>query len=428
MDTIRIINFILQSSFLVLSIFLAIKLIKNRNASPVFNWFIYLNISFWLWVSGRFMETILYLFFPGNNDAYVFAANYQYIGLLGAGTVYLIWNIYQTRFGIYLDKKWVKPLIFSGAIFTLIVVFTNSYHHLFYTKLIMGETVAHGPLFAPLMFLGYLTMFAGYIIAIINTIKQREHILLKMFLHTLIAVVPAMAAVVRSLSGVDLFDYTPIVLGASIYSLFLLLFRYKYINITAASIDVIVEQTYHPIAVYDGNISQFIYKNKAARENYDAQLQLIRPLINKEPRFEGEFKGKILQVEASLIEKSKRLLTITDTTELSHEKNRLEDRIRELDDINQELFAQKSNLDAYIESIKTTEGIVQKQQLIEEVRKKSNEAFERISDNLEAAKSENGDAGKLLFENMTVAENCIAEIRAVVHVLKGEDIEYSPRF
>lgn len=422
METVRIINFMLQSGFLMILAGVIIHLIKNQNPSPVYRWFIYLSVSLCCWVSGRFTETVLYLFFPGNNSAYVFAANYQYIGLLGAGTVYLIWNLYQAKPGAWLEKAWVKPAICSGTVVTVIIVFTNESHHLFYTKLVMGEQVGHGILFVPLMILGYSTMFLGYLLALSNIFRQKDHIPVKIILHTMTAVVPALAAVVRSWSKTDLFDYTPVVLGFSLYSLYLLLFRYRYINIVASSIDSIVEQTHHPIAVYNNRLMQYIYKNKAAQVGYTQQLEQLKPHIGTSSRLDGTYQDKELRIDVSTLDQTERLLTITDVTHLSKEMEHISEQVSRLSYLNKKLEAQNANIDAYIDTLGTTEKFLEKQRFIHQVRETTDKVYQRIHKNLSKAESGGSSADALLLENIRLAEACISEIRKAVQSLK-EDAE-----
>ena len=72
MEGYRIANFILQLTYLLAHIALTVKILQVKRDTPVWTWFFLFSVSMWLWVSGRFAESIVYLFLPGDNDAYHF--------------------------------------------------------------------------------------------------------------------------------------------------------------------------------------------------------------------------------------------------------------------------------------------------------------------------------------------------------------------
>ena len=74
MSAIRAINFTEQVIFLAVYLVFVVWLARRLQPSPVSRWFLALTVALWLWVSGRFMESVVYLFLPSNNDAYVIAA------------------------------------------------------------------------------------------------------------------------------------------------------------------------------------------------------------------------------------------------------------------------------------------------------------------------------------------------------------------
>ena len=81
MEGYRIANFVLQLAYLLAHVVFTVKILRVRRDTPVWTWFFLFSVSMWLWVSGRFAESVVYLFLPADNAAYVFAANYQYIGI-----------------------------------------------------------------------------------------------------------------------------------------------------------------------------------------------------------------------------------------------------------------------------------------------------------------------------------------------------------
>ena len=64
MQGFRIANLMIQSLYLVFHLLFILFLYHKRQATPVWIWFFRFSVALWIWVSGRFMETIVYLFFP----------------------------------------------------------------------------------------------------------------------------------------------------------------------------------------------------------------------------------------------------------------------------------------------------------------------------------------------------------------------------
>ena len=149
MQGFRIVNLIMQSAYLIGHALFIVMLYRKRQPTPVWRWFFLAAIAMWLWVSGRFMESIVYLFSPTNNDAYVFAANFQYIGNTTATVCYVIWIFHLSGHDRLASSLPLKVFLFGCPVVICTLVFTNQWHHLFYTKLVMGQHGAHGPLFTP---------------------------------------------------------------------------------------------------------------------------------------------------------------------------------------------------------------------------------------------------------------------------------------
>ena len=111
MELYRIVNFIIQSAYLIMHFLFIMALYRRRQSTPVWFWFFSFCIALWVWVSGRFMETIVYLFFPANNTFYQFAANYQYIGDTTAGVFYLLWVLYLSGRDRLASSGWFRPRV-----------------------------------------------------------------------------------------------------------------------------------------------------------------------------------------------------------------------------------------------------------------------------------------------------------------------------
>lgn len=417
----RIVNFIIQSTYLILHFLFILVLYRRRQPTPVWKWFFYLAIFLWIWVSGRFMETIVYIFFPENNDAYVFAANYQYIGNTIAVVSYVIWIMYLSGMDRLASDLRFRIFLFLCPATTCILVFTNEMHHLFYTKLIMGERVSHGAMFIPCLLWLYLILFSGYAISLRYAWKSGRDRGRQIFMFSLFPLLPAAGVLIRSISGVDRFDYTPLVMGAAFLCLYQILFRYHYVNIFSASVREAIEQTAHPIAIIRSDNRELIYTNRAAREAHlEASLPFAPRCTEAGERLEEDFEGKHLIVDMMPIPEEKSvLIAVTDMSEVAKQQSEIEAQIRELEKLKQTLEEANRNIDAYLDSLYSTEDLARKQKQVEETYHVITETFKAVEQNLKTAEQFPDKAESALQDNLQLTKECIAVIRKTVAKLKA---------
>jgi len=410
----RIANFVLQLAYLLAHVVFTVKILRVRRDTPVWTWFFLFSVSMWLWVSGRFAESVVYLFLPADNAAYVFAANYQYIGITLAAVAYLIWSLYLAGRDALAGSRALRAILCLYPMAVCGLVFTNGRHHLFYTKLIMGEPVAHGPLFGAAMFTGYLLMFVGYFISMLDIIRKREQVARRLLLFSTFPFLPAIAVAVRSFSGIDRFDYTPVVMGAAFVCLYLMVFKYNDAGIIPASMKEAVEQTGHPIWIYDPAKKEYSYENRSAREQYANALDPLLPDIPQKRFFE---RGALLVSAMPLPGSGEVLVTAADLSELSGQIRQLENTVAELERVSRALDEENRNIDAYLDTLQNTDAVQRQKTMLDEVYGQIADSFLTLNANLQAALEEpENDAP--LKENMLAAEQCMAVIRSAVARLR----------
>ncbi len=422
MELYRIINFIIQSAYLIMHLLFITVLYRRRQPSPVWICFFRFCLATWIWVSGRFMETIVYLFVPGNNGLYQFAANYQYIGNTVAASFYLLWVLYLSGRDRLASSGLFRALVFAGPFVTCGLVFTNQWHHLFYTKLDMGQRVVHGPLFVPCMLAAFLVLLAGYIVSIRFVLRTDRDRLKQLVMFSLFPLLPVVALLVRSISGIDRFDYTPIVMTVCIASLYQIIFKHHYVNIVSLSIREVIDQTNHPIGIYDSKAGAWRYVNRAAATGYEgAMRQLFTRLSRAQDSCEGDFDGIHMSVDVMpLAGTTSVLIAATDMSEIYREQAKLEGQIHELETLQAELDEARRNIDAYLDTLPDPEEIRRRQELIASTREKADAVFRRVEENLGTAKAHPGDAEAALRENLDLTRDGIAAIRSAVAQLGGQ--------
>ncbi len=420
MESYRIINFIMQTAYLAGHLLFILALVRRRQPTPVWRWFFWLCVTAWLWVSGRLMESVVYLWFPGNNEFYRFAANFQYLGNTTAASTYVIWTLYLAGRDRLASSGWFRTLIFAGPAVICILVFTNPWHQLFYTKLDMGERVAHGPLFTPCVLWTYGLLLAGYAISIRFVRRTERDRARQIVMFSAFPLLPAFGVMIRSVTGIDRLDYTPGVMAAGIICLYLCVFSYRYINLESAPVREIIEQSAHPIGIYDPGKGEFSYLNRIANREYREAAEAFLPRLSAEAdRFEGEFGGRHLSVEsAPLTGSNAMLVTVTDTSDLAREQAGIEEQIRAQESVQAELDEAKRNIDAYLELLLSSEDLRRKQEMVAGTRAAVKRVYDRVAENLEAAGRDPQAADGPLQENIELTRECIASIRRTVADLR----------
>ena len=420
MESYRIINFIMQTAYLAGHLLFILALVRRRQPTPVWRWFFWLCVTAWLWVSGRLMESVVYLWFPGNNEFYRFAANFQYLGNTTAASTYVIWTLYLAGRDRLASSGWFRTLIFAGPAVICILVFTNPWHQLFYTKLDMGERVAHGPLFTPCVLWTYGLLLAGYVISIRFVLRTERDRARQIVMFSAFPLLPAFGVMIRSVTGIDRLDYTPGVMAAGIICLYLCVFSYRYINLESAPVREIIEQSAHPIGIYDPEKGEFSYLNRIADREYREAAEAFLPRLSAEAdRFEGEFGGRHLSVEsAPLTGSDAMLVTVTDTSDLAREQAGIEEQIRAQESVQAELDEAKRNIDAYLELLLSSEDLRRKQEMVAGTRAAVKRVYDRVAENLEAAGRDPQAADGPLQENIELTRECIASIRRTVADLR----------
>ena len=419
MQGFRIVNLIMQSAYLAGHALFIVMLYRKPQPTPVWRWFFLASIAMWLWVSGRFMESIVYLFFPTNNDAYVFAANFQYIGNTTATVSYVIWIVHLSGYDRLASSLPLKVFLFSCPVVICTLVFTNQWHHLFYTKLVMGQRVGHGPLFMPCLIWTYLILLSGYITSIRHVLQTGHEVVKKLFMFSLFPIVPAIGVLVRSLSGVDRVDYTPIVMAVAMISLYQIIFGYHYVNIISASVREVIEQTAHPISLYAPDRAAMTYMNRAARDRADANDVMISQIGDERRSFEVEHNGEHWEIDVTPFPEGGAILVAgSNVSDIVREQQSLNRQIAELESLRQTLEESNRNIDAYFESLCNTEGLRDKQALISETYAVIRQTLQKVNGNLLSAKGRPGEAEDALRENLELTRQCIAAIRQAVARLR----------
>lgn len=420
MSAIRAINFTEQVIFLAVYLVFVVWLARRLQPSPVSRWFLALTVALWLWVSGRFMESVVYLFLPSNNDAYVFAANFQYLGFGYSAASYVIWVLYVSGRWRATENLFVRAVVLGFPALIVLIVFTNPLHHLFYTKLAMGQQVGHGPLFAPLFVFGYVMLLAGWCVSMIDIVKRGGDKARRAFLLSAFPLLPPLAAAARSLSGIDLVDFTPVVMAVSWWCLYLAAFKHGYVNVVSSSLAEAVRHAPRPVAVYDAVRGEFVYRNLLADGEYGTAFsKLPNAVPMSEGSYEARLQGRELSVSVTVLSGGELMVSAADQTEVNSRLQMLAEQAERLEQLTVRLAEENRSIEAYLESLDLAGDLKRRKEMAEGIYEELSSVFERIRQNLQAARSDPDRSASPLEENLQIGIDSIAKVRAVVAELRG---------
>lgn len=419
MNTYYLINFIMEAIYLPIHLVFIILLIKNKMGTPVSKWFIILIIGLWGIVGGGFIETSL-LLFCNNNVAYVIGVDYQLFSTTVGTMAFLIWSLYIAGHVKVVENKWFRTFIYAISFATVLIIWTNPLHGLFYEKLVLGQAVVHGKLFNPCLLVVYGMLFAGWIISIVNILKRESDKVRRIVYFSLYPLLPGIANLIRSLSGFTLIDMNPLVMSVCIFCLYSMVFKRGYVSILSASMQQAFDQTDSILFVIDKNTGKITDANRIAKEQYQvAVVEIAANFDQGKGYFEGKFGGYDLKVKMSKLD-DEILVSAIDVSEIKRYHDTIAGQIKESLSLLKELEEKKRNIDAYLDALYQIPHLKEKQELFAEAEEDAIDAFKKMGENLKSALENGEDSESLLQDNLVISENTITKIRAAVALLKEE--------
>lgn len=418
MDGFRIANFAMQAVCVTVHLLFIFGFLRRRQSTPIWRWFLVVTVGLWMLISGRFMESVAYLFLP-SNAFYTFAVYWQFVGTTYATFSYLFWNLHLAGWERAAESKTLRIGIFTVSTAFCGVICTNHWFHLFYKKLLMGEPVDHGIAHTPWIVWVYGMLFVGYVISLINIIRHGKQKIRRILVFSMFPLFPAIAALIRSVTGVDELDATPVVVAVSVFCMYLIVFRRNYVNLIPQSMESALEQTESALVVFDRERGEILYKNRAAASYGDELKKILERAGRAEGIRELECGQTVLSVRISEYGDGKSLLaTMTDVTPIADQRKKLEEEVSERDKAVRELEDKRRNIDAYLEALYEIPDLKEKQTAFDGAKAEALQAFEDIEGLLSGAMENIGGSAPMLNETIGRCETTVASVRAAVSKLK----------
>lgn len=198
MDWYRIANLIMQATYLPVHLFFIIKLIKYRQPSPVWRWFILVVLGLWGLIAGRLAETLLYMFWQ-NDTAYAIEVDFTLASTTVATMSFLFWNLYISGNDRLANSRGFRYTIKAVSVTVCCIFITNPIHHLFYEHLELNGLKSHGKLFPVCVLIVYGMLFAGLVISIVHIIRHENEKIKRIIVFSMYPLLPGILNLVRSL-------------------------------------------------------------------------------------------------------------------------------------------------------------------------------------------------------------------------------------
>ena len=259
---------------IVLLIFMMYYLKKSKSKKRIVKLFYAIFSLMLIWDSCLFLQ---YLFADKLNISPIYFDYITYIGIM-----FLPIFLYLTAQSFAKPKFQIKnyhKLLFVVPIISLTVLWTNDFHHLFYTNysLFLVEST-FGPYFYIHTLYTYSLIIISLVILLKHSIKQSHRITIQTFLFLLAIAIPVLVNIVGTLDLIHLSIYaTPISFTISVSLLFIAIYKFGFLNINSIANQAIINAISDRYIVVD-NDCNIVVCNKSFLETFELKE---KDILNK---------------------------------------------------------------------------------------------------------------------------------------------------
>ena len=190
----------------------------------------------------------------GDMDALYILDSITNIGSMFSPPIVLLVSIVYTRNLVYMERKML--LLFVVPLISIAMVWTNPWHHLFYTNFsILASEVRFGPYMYVNAVYSYGCMMAGAILMIRSTRTNSSSYRGQAILFALGTMVPVILNSLITLKAVDMsIAATPISFVVTIALHGIAIYKYKFLNVMPIALESIVDHMSEGFLVVNGKM------------------------------------------------------------------------------------------------------------------------------------------------------------------------------
>lgn len=183
----------------------------------------------------------------------------QFFGTATISVIWLFISAFFSGFRKLLQLKYIMLLLVIPFI-TIIIVWTNDYHHLFWREIGLGEfggviylDNSYGYWNWVHLFYTYITFIIGSVVLIRHAVKSKGLLRSQSLAFLIAAVIPWLLNVLFSINIFNRlpFDVSPLAFAVTGVALWWAIFRYHFLDIMPAAKDIVIENIRAGIVVTD---------------------------------------------------------------------------------------------------------------------------------------------------------------------------------
>lgn len=283
----------------VISVLMTIFIIRLGKKKQIINVFLVLHGLIILWEAALILQLI------ASQMGYTDLIKFDYVVYIGACltpvAIYFLGEIFVNT-KIKFQKKHLLFLIIP--VLSLIMLWTNQYHHLFYKEYDTIRTgVIYGPYFTVHTIYSYLLIAIGLIRMIYHSIKSSGFFSKQSILIFLGILIPVIVNVLFTLKILDLSVYaTPISFSLGLFFFAIGIIRFKFLNVNSIALQSVVDRISDSFIVINEDFEIIDY-NEAFIRNFNKENSEIRNMILfdlKDLNGFGEFVNKNWKLKSTI--------------------------------------------------------------------------------------------------------------------------------
>lgn len=251
---------LITTSIMLLVMFFYILFLSEKKAIH------YVNIALTMELLVWSISVLVGHFFQENAQIFVFMDNFAYIGAAFVPpSLVLFALVYRKGFTGF---RKVHSLLFVVPIITIIVVFTNGYHHLFYESYSLETGYVLGPYFYTYVLYSYGCLLISMLMLSYSAIKSSGILSAQALLILLASVIPTWANIGYTFSfpGFSVYS-TPIAFTITLALYLLSMFRFDFLKVVPAATQTVINRISDCFVLLDEEFNLIDY-NKAFSDRF----------------------------------------------------------------------------------------------------------------------------------------------------------------
>lgn len=325
---------------LIVNVIAFVVLYMKANKNVSLKAFFVVQLAMMIWLVGKIFKTVA----PTVEIRWACIVFY-YTGIILLAVSFLNFAYIYNKCK-HLNKN-IRYAIYAVGVLQLLIVTTNPYHHLFYSRYSFWED-DFGILFYVHLVLNYLAVIAGMVLCtqkFKKQIKDKTRLekniisfaILAPLIFNLIYITRTLESIFIMLN-IPIFDITPIVYTWSLMIFVYATFKYEFFDLTPIMKHEITSRLNTPILITDVN-NELLYSNKKLRSIFDDPINAIKLAAESKNNI-IEYNNKFYRCDINEVSKmgnAKHIITFNDVTTYQMANNALISENKALEETNKKL-------------------------------------------------------------------------------------------